>query len=78
MKGPGMRLALDVRRVWECPECGHRRKTDGHVVAKRCNCQKEGVSMRLIEERGPMKSSAAPVGDDAEPDAASLETTENE
>ena len=72
MKGPGMRLALDVRRVWECPECGRRRKTDGHVVAKRCNCQKEGVWMRLIEERGQISVENERTGENE------LKTTENE
>jgi hypothetical protein len=49
MKGPGMRLDLDVRRVWECPECHRRLRSDGGVVTRICGCTRDGVPMRLVE-----------------------------
>jgi hypothetical protein len=49
MKGPGMRLDLDVRRVWRCPACGRESRAEGKEVGRTCNCTKEGVAMRLVE-----------------------------
>ena len=49
MKGPGMRLELDVRRVWRCPSCGREARSGGGVVTKICGCTREGVAMRLVE-----------------------------
>ena len=51
MKGPGMRIDLDVRRVWECPQCGRRRKAEGSITSLTCICQPEGVRMKLVEGR---------------------------
>lgn len=53
MKGPGVRLDLDVRRVWECPQCGRISKSDGSRVARRCACTDEGVWMRLVRDGRP-------------------------
>ena len=36
IKGPGIRLDLDVRRVWRCPSCQRVLKTAGHVPSRRC------------------------------------------
>ena len=58
MKGPGIRLDLDVRRIWECPRCNKRRKTDGEVVSLVCKCTREGEQMRLIEGRRAVRSFA--------------------
>jgi hypothetical protein len=49
MKGPGMRLDLDVRRVWECPECHRQIRSEGQSTSRVCGCTKEGVQMRLVE-----------------------------
>jgi hypothetical protein len=49
MKGPGMRLDLDVRRVWECPECHRQVRSEGETVSRVCGCTREGVQMRLVE-----------------------------
>lgn len=55
IKGPGLRIDLDVRRVWECSRCGRQRKYSGDVVARLCHCSAEdrsdGVWMHLIEPR---------------------------
>jgi hypothetical protein len=50
IKGPGLRLDLDVRRVWQCPQCGRERKAGGEVTALRCRCTADGVLMRLVHE----------------------------
>lgn len=50
MKGPGFRLDLDVRRVWECPACGRRLKMAGDVAQVACDCRGEtSPAMRLVE-----------------------------
>jgi hypothetical protein len=50
MKGPGIKLDLDVRRVWRCPKCAREFRLAGEVVARRCGCAEEGVSMQLVSE----------------------------
>lgn len=52
MKGPDQRIKLDVRRVWECPECHTRRRAPADVVSMRCTCQSGAVWMRLVEDDG--------------------------
>lgn len=50
MKGPGFRLGLDVRRIWECPACGRCLKRPGDVTQVDCDCRPEApVAMRLVE-----------------------------
>jgi hypothetical protein len=60
MKGPGSRIDLDVRRVWECPSCGRRARTGAVVVSKRCDCTETGVWMRLVAEPRPPRGLSAP------------------
>jgi hypothetical protein len=48
MRGPGMRLDLDVRRVWRCPQCGKQRRLGGEATTATCTC---GARMQLAEER---------------------------
>ena len=55
MKGPYERLKYDLRRVWECPQCGHKERTGGEVTTRCCACQHdkrpaERVWMRLLED----------------------------
>lgn len=60
MKGPGMRLDLDVRRVWECPECHRQMRSEGQATARMCTCTREGVPMRLIELPRPKPTVRVP------------------
>lgn len=55
MKGPYERLKYDLRRVWECPVCHHRERTDGSISSLVCACQRDASPrelrpMRLIED----------------------------
>jgi hypothetical protein len=54
MKGPYERLKYDLRRLWECPQCKRRERTDGGVTFRFCQCQaKEGdqpIVMRLVAD----------------------------
>ncbi len=52
MKGPFERLKYDLRRVWECPLCHHRDRTDGRVTTRFCICSGESqfTPMKLIED----------------------------
>jgi hypothetical protein len=51
MKGPGMRLDLDVRRVWRCPACGHERRTSGDRTIVPCTTCPERPLMSLVERK---------------------------
>ena len=63
IKGPGLRIDLDVRRVWKCSKCDSTRKTEGIVVAQKCGCSEGGDWMQLVEEQKPLPA-AAPVIED--------------
>jgi len=59
MKGPYERLKYDLRRLWECPVCKRRERTDGGVTFRHCECgtKQEGgqpVVMKLIGD-GPQR-----------------------
>ena len=59
MKGPYERLKYDLRRLWECPACKRRERTDGATTFRFCACgtkQEAGrpVVMKLIED-GPRR-----------------------
>ncbi|MBS0265775.1 MAG: hypothetical protein JSS02_27840 [Planctomycetes bacterium] len=47
MKGPGLRIDLDVRRTWRCAKCGKTLRTVGAVTAQRCGCADDATWMRL-------------------------------
>jgi hypothetical protein len=47
VKGPGLRIDLEVRRIWHCAKCGKTVRTPGLVTAQRCNCSDESTWMRL-------------------------------
>jgi hypothetical protein len=51
MKGPGLRVHLDVRRLWQCPSCGAERRAAASVTALRCGCTPDRPCMRLVEGR---------------------------
>jgi hypothetical protein len=59
MKGPFERLKYDLRRIWECPACGARQRTDGSETTRFCQCGKPNtnplVSMKLISD-GPRRT----------------------
>jgi hypothetical protein len=65
MKGPQARTKHDVRRVWECPVCGHRVLRGGEVVGLVCECQAaaeppQRTFMRLVESaRSPAEESSS-------------------
>lgn len=55
MKGPFERLKYDLRRVWECPSCKRRERTDGTVTFRFCNCTAKGetgrpTNMKLVDD----------------------------
>jgi hypothetical protein len=68
MKGPGMRLDLDVRRVWRCPSCGRETRSEGQAVSRVCGCTKEGVAMQLVERPRPKPTIRLPESPAADPD----------
>lgn len=54
MRGPGVRLDLDVRRVWRCPACQRERRLAGDHTAVRCSCP-AGAWMQIVSERVPIQ-----------------------
>ncbi len=58
MKGPFERLKYDLRRIWECPVCGHKQRTDGSITTQFCRCGKNNtnppIGMRLVGD-GPRR-----------------------
>ncbi len=48
MRGAGLRLNNDVRRLWRCPACGAERKVGAFVTTVSCQCA-ERPAMKLIE-----------------------------
>lgn len=49
MKGPGQRIRYDVRRVWQCPQCGTVAKTGPQQIALECVMHDKPVWMKLLE-----------------------------
>jgi hypothetical protein len=72
MKGPGMRLDLDIRRVWRCPACGREARSEGQIVTRFCGCTKEGIAMRLVEVPRPMPTVRIPQPSEHDPDIPEL------
>lgn len=53
MKGPGLRIDIDVRRGWRCPVCGQSQRLTMDIIAPRCLCVRDGVPMKLVEGQRP-------------------------
>lgn len=53
MKGPGLRIEIDVRRAWRCPTCGQGARLTMDITAPRCPCVRDGVPMKLAEGQRP-------------------------
>ncbi|MCA9016793.1 MAG: hypothetical protein KDA77_15780 [Planctomycetaceae bacterium] len=51
MKGPGLKLDLDVRRLWKCPQTGETIRLSGDVVSKSTQVEGKTVFMQLVEEK---------------------------
>ncbi|WP_417381366.1 hypothetical protein [Gimesia sp.] len=51
MKGPGLKLDLDVRRHWKCPQTGQTIRLSGDVTAKSVEVGGKTVFMQLVEEK---------------------------
>lgn len=85
MKGPFERLKYDLRRLWECPLCHRRERTEGNSTARQCGCAaKTGgapVAMKLVED-GPRRVDGQPMhqrrcsGPAAEPHSDNLPAPE--
>jgi len=50
MRGPGLKLDLDVRRLWTCPVCRQQRRLPGDVTSALCPCRDAGVPMQLTAD----------------------------
>ncbi len=62
MRGAGLRLTTDVRRVWQCAACGAERKVGAQVTTVRCQCEGR-PAMKLVEgqrRERPLKELASP------------------
>lgn len=61
MKGPGMRLDLDVRRHWRCGVCGAERRTPGKRTVVTCHVCKDDKLMSLVEPQRPPRAIPEPL-----------------
>lgn len=60
MKGPGLRIEIDVRRAWRCPVCGQGQRLTMDITAPRCFCVRDGVPMKLAEGQRPGRLALRP------------------
>ncbi len=60
MKGPGLRIDVDVRRAWRCPVCGQGQRLTMDITAPRCPCVRDGVPMKLAEGQRPVRLNLRP------------------
>lgn len=60
MKGPGIRIDVDVRRAWRCSVCGQNLRLTMDVTAPRCFCVRDGVPMKLNEGLRPSRLALRP------------------
>lgn len=61
MRGPGLRLKYDVRRLWQCPECGYERHAPATEVTVRCHCNEQDPWMKLVEPQRQIRPAARPL-----------------
>lgn len=61
MKGPGLRLDLEVRRLWRCPKCGLERRVPDREVTVICDCTESGTFMQLIEPKRTVRAEPPPL-----------------
>jgi len=66
IKGPGLKIRFDVRRDWECGQCGYRIKLPANRVALRCPQCGESVWLRLVEPQRVVKPYQVPLPTDIE------------
>jgi hypothetical protein len=85
MRGPGLRLKYDVRRLWRCPVCGYERRAPAMEVVVRCHCNHEEPWMKLVEPKRQVRPPARPHDpyievasppDEPEPQPAEIPETE--
>lgn len=55
MRGPLVRLNLDVRRLWCCPQCGYERRVPADQTAVHCHCSDDKPFMQLVEGLRPAR-----------------------
>jgi hypothetical protein len=68
IKGPGLKISLDVRRQWQCPACDYRAKMPGNRVAERCPHCTDVVWLQLVEKQRVWKEFTVPHATDIEID----------
>ena len=61
MKGPGLRIELDVRRTWRCPRCGGERRAGAHVTSLTCSCAPDKPQMQLVEGQRRVRPEPKPL-----------------
>lgn len=54
MRGPGLKLELEVRRLWRCPLCQAETLAPANVTAIRCGCRNGQTLMVLAVDKVPL------------------------
>jgi hypothetical protein len=61
MKGPGLRVDLDVRRTWRCPRCSRERRATAVVTSLTCSCSPDNPRMQLVESQRRVRPEPKPL-----------------
>jgi hypothetical protein len=61
MKGPGLRIDLDVRRHWRCPRCSRERRAAANVTSVTCGCVPDNPQMQLVEAQRRVRPEPQPL-----------------
>lgn len=71
VRGPGMRMKLDVRRRWRCPLCDFERRLPASVTSVRCSCSSDAPFMKIVEGQRRPRPTPEPLNPylEFEPDA---------
>lgn len=74
MRGPGLRVSIDVRRTWRCARCGYLRHAPATETTVRCHCTSEQPWMTLVEPPRKVRPQPQPLDlfFDYEPDPDEL------
>lgn len=61
MRGPGLRVKNDVRRIWRCPVCLQVRRLPANIVNACCACRQPHPQMQLVESRRSVRIEQPPL-----------------
>src|SRR4051812_11698494 len=61
IRGPGLHVSPELRRLWRCPKCGRERMVGQAETTVVCRCQDPPVFMQLVEPKRVVRPEPRPV-----------------